>query len=935
MTISSTNRKAGPYVGNDTATDFPFAFKVFSASDLLVVRADANGDETDLILDTNYTVALNANQDANPGGTITLPAALATGYTLVIASKLENLQPADLTNNGGFYPKVINNALDRLTILIQQLAESVARSLKMAITTPPGVESQLPAPVPYAVIGWNADGTGFVNVDPSYATALAPDLASTEAGKGAALVGYSTTGETTKAALDARLPVIGNYIALRNYNGALTSFYVMGAANLFDGGAGVFRVDAGDVASADNGGIILVDAAGRRWKREAPGPLDVRWFGAVAGADCAAAVIAAAAATTGALLVPAGAFVATGTTANSGALLAALSRVRCDGTLTINLAAGLHPLAAQIIVNSPDAQRIQVLGAAPVQTTATSQVSVSGAAKAYSVTIAVASSAGAAVGDYAIIRTDVTGTGDFYAHAGVWKITAVDSGGANRLTLLNTHHGAAFPTNTLTGGTVVILKTTLQFTACDGFRLEGGQSLGLLNNVAIVGDWNVAAGTGTTGAHGIIMGSPRVLPGDSSNTVFNVAGGGAVGPHVGVSGWGEQGIALSMRGALVANFVASCSNRKRGWYAEGSSVRAKFAIASGNGEDGFLSDTTGFIQAALGIACGNGLNGYWSTNHSMIACAAAIASGNLLNGFECRGMGRLGADNAVSINNGGVGFSASDGGMIDADSATATGNAAQGFDAGSGSVIDCDNSTSTGNTGYGYRSQYGSVVRAAGSTVSGNTSGNYYNRDGSVLFESGGGVSVQDVPTYSVGHRLYNSTKANYYGLAVTGVGDLALTAGATSRYTMKADGVFHPAADNTQSLGRSSERWSVVYAGTGTINTSDAREKQQVRDMSDAERRVAARLKGLLRAFKFNDAVQEKGNGARIHFGVLAQDVRAAFEAEGLDPFSYALLCYDEWPEQAEEHDEEGNVVVPYRAAGERYGVRYDELSMFIIGAI
>jgi hypothetical protein len=143
------------------------------------------------------------------------------------------------------------------------------------------------------------------------------------------------------------------------------------------------------------------------------------------------------------------------------------------------------------------------------------------------------------------------------------------------------------------------------------------------------------------------------------------------------------------------------------------------------------------------------------------------------------------------------------------------------------------------------------------------------------------------------------------------------------------------PGADNTQTLGSASNRWSVVYAGTGTINTSDSREKQQVRDLLDAEKAVAVRLKGLLKAFKFNDSVETKGDDARIHFGVVAQDVKAAFEAEGLDADKYALFCYDEWPDVAEVLDEEDNVVIPAQAAGNRYGIRYEELLTFIIAAI
>lgn len=137
MTISSTTRKAGPYIGNGTASVFPFAFKVFQASDVEVVRLNVSTNvETTLALTTDYTVSLNQDQDSNPGGSITLVAgALATGFNLVITSDVENLQPTDLTNQGGFYPDVINDALDRATIQIQQLQEGLDRAALLPITS--------------------------------------------------------------------------------------------------------------------------------------------------------------------------------------------------------------------------------------------------------------------------------------------------------------------------------------------------------------------------------------------------------------------------------------------------------------------------------------------------------------------------------------------------------------------------------------------------------------------------------------------------------------------------------------------------------------------------------------------------------------------------------------------------------------------------------
>ena len=135
MTISSETRNAGPYTGNGLTTSFTFAFKVFTAADVLVVRTDLSALETVLTLSTDYTVTLNSNQDSNPGGTVVLPSALTTGFLLTLSSQVGALQATDLTNQGGFYPSVLNTALDKLTILVQQLKEQVSRSVKVDISS--------------------------------------------------------------------------------------------------------------------------------------------------------------------------------------------------------------------------------------------------------------------------------------------------------------------------------------------------------------------------------------------------------------------------------------------------------------------------------------------------------------------------------------------------------------------------------------------------------------------------------------------------------------------------------------------------------------------------------------------------------------------------------------------------------------------------------
>lgn len=146
---------------------------------------------------------------------------------------------------------------------------------------------------------------------------------------------------------------------------------------------------------------------------------------------------------------------------------------------------------------------------------------------------------------------------------------------------------------------------------------------------------------------------------------------------------------------------------------------------------------------------------------------------------------------------------------------------------------------------------------------------------------------------------------------------------------------VARPADDGTISLGEAGAKWSEVFATNGTINTSDARQKQQVRDLTTAERAAAIRCKSLLRAYKWNSAVEAKGNSARIHFGILAQDVKTAFEAEGLNADEYGLFCYDEWEAEDELLDPNGKIIKSARPAGNAYGVRYNELLAFIIAAL
>ena len=128
---------------------------------------------------------------------------------------------------------------------------------------------------------------------------------------------------------------------------------------------------------------------------------------------------------------------------------------------------------------------------------------------------------------------------------------------------------------------------------------------------------------------------------------------------------------------------------------------------------------------------------------------------------------------------------------------------------------------------------------------------------------------------------------------------------------------------DNTMSMGTSGARWTQLFAATSTIGTSDRNEKQNEAAISAAEKRVAIAAKGLLKKFKFKDAVTEKGSDARIHFGIIAQDLQDAFSAEGLDASDYAMWCSDTWTDEDTGQSKT------------RLGIRYEELLAFIIAGM
>lgn len=173
MTVSSADSIAGPYDGDGSQVAFDFAFKVFVTSDVLVVLTDTAGvDDESLVLDVDYTVALNGDQDANPGGTVTMTTAPATGELLTLLSQIPELQAIALQNQGGMYPKVVERGFDKATRLIQQLSEKLTRAVLQPVGTAIS-NLRYPTPVAGEILGWDQSGTGLANYSASDLTSIA------------------------------------------------------------------------------------------------------------------------------------------------------------------------------------------------------------------------------------------------------------------------------------------------------------------------------------------------------------------------------------------------------------------------------------------------------------------------------------------------------------------------------------------------------------------------------------------------------------------------------------------------------------------------------------------------------------------------------------------------------------------------------------------
>ena len=183
--------------------------------------------------------------------------------------------------------------------------------------------------------------------------------------------------------------------------------------------------------------------------------------------------------------------------------------------------------------------------------------------------------------------------------------------------------------------------------------------------------------------------------------------------------------------------------------------------------------------------------------------------------------------------------------------------------------------------------------------------------NGEILRFNVNSATVGKIGTESGGKLQINSSANNNLMFAVNG-----------SNYVGVDTVRMYPENDNNYDLGLSSSRYDDIFATNGTIQTSDQNEKQDIASATAKELNVAKKLSALFKTFRWKDKVGEKGDKARTHTGIVAQEVQLAFKEEGLDASNYGLFTSDTWT------NDDGKEQT-------RLGVRYPELFSFIFSSI
>lgn len=260
MTISTQTRKTIA-AGDGIVTAFNFSFQVRSAADLQIYYTAADGTLNGPLASTLYSVSLNAipaGQLWSAGGSVTYPlsgSAIATGTKLTIVRNVALLQSTSFINQGNYFPQSMEQAVDLLTMEMQQVLEIANRALVLPIDSAAG--GSLPNPIAGYALGWDPTATFITNLADvgnvtipisivqggTGATSASTALAALG---GLPLTGGTMTGDLTIVSTDAGAglgpslnlfrdsasPAANDIIGLQNYTGRTSTGVALSYASI-------------------------------------------------------------------------------------------------------------------------------------------------------------------------------------------------------------------------------------------------------------------------------------------------------------------------------------------------------------------------------------------------------------------------------------------------------------------------------------------------------------------------------------------------------------------------------------------------------------------------------------------------------------------------------------------------------------------------------
>lgn len=197
MTVTANDSRV-QHNGNGSTTVFAYDFKILDQTHIKVVKTNTSGVDTTQTITTHYTVSGVGNSG---GGNITMLTAPASGEKLTFLRNVPLSQETDYTEGGAFPAESHEAALDKLTMIAQQLAEVNARTVTLSASADLStVSTALPAPDASKVLAWNSGETALENVEnPAVAAAASATAAATSATNSASSATASASSATSSA----------------------------------------------------------------------------------------------------------------------------------------------------------------------------------------------------------------------------------------------------------------------------------------------------------------------------------------------------------------------------------------------------------------------------------------------------------------------------------------------------------------------------------------------------------------------------------------------------------------------------------------------------------------------------------------------------------------------------------------------------------------